>query len=1145
MNRRVLAVLILICFMVSAFSFTVSATVYPEKIDGPATLLKPVDGSVTKVKYNVLDGDGNPIDDSSVTWTSSSGLSIMPDGYVLLGKDTPNGTYTINAEVGGISAPAKTVEVKSGMFNDFSNVDNGYISTSQEIELDSSVKHVLTDFVLDFDFKASGWSSNKTVMYMKLSNQSNWSMMMYLQGHSSYTTYYLRFNDYSSGSLEQKKYQSSITYGTWANIKIAVDYIKEGKSSYDVYLNNNKIFSDITPDGSYTRLDKIQLYQNEFCMDNVKIYSGYQIENNISNKYLGISVSGEDNIGAPRSSAPVTSQYDIKNIFGTSLKSEASWSVTPASSGVSVNSTGLLEVGSDAQNGTYSVIAQVNGQNYTKEVQITNIDYTLSMVGSDGCVRDHTFGGESFVFETFDDYYIPVKSTWSLENPSAGVEISTTSDGKGVLTISSDASDGTYTVKAVALPEENMDNDTATKTFALSSATYSIDGPSDVTVSDSNHHYASYAVKSSIGNAVTQGVTWTSDHVYVLKDGRTVIYAGSPSTATISATYNGEIYTKDIAISSAASADVPVYTGVISYTGTDTMSVGEGINEKLLSATITEGGVPYDKADIAWSLVGVSADFSGQVSDVYVTGSKLYVVGQKSGSVTVCARVNKTNITENITITLKDAFTALDGSVLTIKGIENENIQVKHYKPASGSFIDAVFGISDSFITSNITIPIASTETTTNIDLSLSGMHKIVIENAAHETNEYTVLVNEDKLFYQSDTKTLLTDARINDYLDIYSTADMSLIQKTSLLYAGFDSDSKDKAIQLTEKNIDKYYAAVLLVDYLNGNISNLTDLNTEFTKLSIDTSWVDMLKNDVRKTVISSDMLVIISNLEGLKDEYILSALKTASKSNTKEAKPYLALCNSLKYNSADETAKNLIADAVSGNTYASISALLSAIDIVDITPDTGSYQGGSTKSGTVGSAPVSQTTIKPVTQQTVYNDVSSEHWAYNYINTLSQKNIVNGYDDNKFMPELNVTRAEFVKMLVETFNVPMQGSEPFADVNESDWFSKYLCGAYSAGLVLGDGEKFNPDNAITRQDAAVMIYRFAKYYGVSFETGNSIFVDNSAIADYAREAINALNTSNIINGMPDGTFAPVNNTTRAEAVKMIFSAMEKGGIR
>ena len=89
------------------------------------------------------------------------------------------------------------------------------------------------------------------------------------------------------------------------------------------------------------------------------------------------------------------------------------------------------------------------------------------------------------------------------------------------------------------------------------------------------------------------------------------------------------------------------------------------------------------------------------------------------------------------------------------------------------------------------------------------------------------------------------------------------------------------------------------------------------------------------------------------------------------------------------------------------------------------------------------------------------------------------------------------------------------------------------------GHGVSFRPNENITRQDASVMIYRFISHSGIKLEAGKLDFVDNDAISDYAKTAIESLLHSEIINGMPDGSFAPVNGTTRAEAAKMVYGML------
>ena len=214
------------------------------------------------------------------------------------------------------------------------------------------------------------------------------------------------------------------------------------------------------------------------------------------------------------------------------------------------------------------------------------------------------------------------------------------------------------------------------------------------------------------------------------------------------------------------------------------------------------------------------------------------------------------------------------------------------------------------------------------------------------------------------------------------------------------------------------------------------------------------------------------------------------------------------------------------------------------------GSSGGGKTQTGSIGSytPPVvsqGQQPSVPSEVKPVFKDVPENHWAHNYIKKLSDSGVVNGTSDNNFMPDANVTRAEYVKMLVEAFSVSKSSNVVFDDVSSTEWYAPYIAGAFDAGLVNGDGKKFKPNDYITRQDAAVIAYRFAKYFDYKFDIKETTFIDNNTIADYAVESIKALASSKIINGMPDGSFSPIGNATRAQAAKMICEILEIGGVR
>jgi len=170
-------------------------------------------------------------------------------------------------------------------------------------------------------------------------------------------------------------------------------------------------------------------------------------------------------------------------------------------------------------------------------------------------------------------------------------------------------------------------------------------------------------------------------------------------------------------------------------------------------------------------------------------------------------------------------------------------------------------------------------------------------------------------------------------------------------------------------------------------------------------------------------------------------------------------------------------------------------------------------------------------------FSDLSEALWAQDSIKKLASEGIVSGYKDNSFKPNKLVSREEFVTLLIRAFK--MYNSEAkcdFGDVEDSDWCYGYIASAVERQFVSGfeDGS-FGKGNSISRQDAATMLYRAGKAYGLYLDNVEVTFNDSEAIAEYANEAIGALNNSGVINGFEDGCFKPLESLTRAQAVKMI----------
>lgn len=170
--------------------------------------------------------------------------------------------------------------------------------------------------------------------------------------------------------------------------------------------------------------------------------------------------------------------------------------------------------------------------------------------------------------------------------------------------------------------------------------------------------------------------------------------------------------------------------------------------------------------------------------------------------------------------------------------------------------------------------------------------------------------------------------------------------------------------------------------------------------------------------------------------------------------------------------------------------------------------------------------------TTETGFSDISG-HWASENIIALSQQGIVSGDGDGTFRPQDSVTRAEFVTMISKAMKLSPGSGSQFNDVTANDWFYAYVYGAANARIVNGVSDtNFAPGNSITRQDAAVMIFRAS---GTENNGNVNSYSDNAMIADYAQEAVAALSAAGIVEGN-EGKFNPSNMITRAEAATLIY---------
>lgn len=176
--------------------------------------------------------------------------------------------------------------------------------------------------------------------------------------------------------------------------------------------------------------------------------------------------------------------------------------------------------------------------------------------------------------------------------------------------------------------------------------------------------------------------------------------------------------------------------------------------------------------------------------------------------------------------------------------------------------------------------------------------------------------------------------------------------------------------------------------------------------------------------------------------------------------------------------------------------------------------------------------------------------HWAQKEVEQLATKLLLEGREPGEFAPEAWLSRAELAAVLVRALVLPPagEGKTAFADVDGQEWYAPYVAAAREYGLAEGDEQgAFRPQGPVTREQLAVFLSRLLQYASVR-ETGNpdnglSRFADQARISPWAREAVAVMVQTGIIQGLPDGIFAPGEQASRAQAAVMLSRALKHMG--
>lgn len=180
-------------------------------------------------------------------------------------------------------------------------------------------------------------------------------------------------------------------------------------------------------------------------------------------------------------------------------------------------------------------------------------------------------------------------------------------------------------------------------------------------------------------------------------------------------------------------------------------------------------------------------------------------------------------------------------------------------------------------------------------------------------------------------------------------------------------------------------------------------------------------------------------------------------------------------------------------------------------------------------------------------FTDVASGSWYYDAVQYVYGRGMMNGTSASTFTPDAATTRGMIVTMLYRLENTPQTGASAFQDVASGQYYTQAVSWASENGIVSGYGDgRFGPDDSITREQMAVILYRYAQYKGASTAGAGSLagFADAGQVGSYAADAMSWAVSVGLINGVGNQTLAPRQSATRAQVAVILMRFCQSMGI-
>lgn len=183
------------------------------------------------------------------------------------------------------------------------------------------------------------------------------------------------------------------------------------------------------------------------------------------------------------------------------------------------------------------------------------------------------------------------------------------------------------------------------------------------------------------------------------------------------------------------------------------------------------------------------------------------------------------------------------------------------------------------------------------------------------------------------------------------------------------------------------------------------------------------------------------------------------------------------------------------------------------------------------------------PENRRAPFSDVKSADWFYEPIEYAYENGLMTGTSSNIFSPNLTTTRGMIVTILHRMEGEPAAKAAGFSDVQRSRYYAPAIDWASANGIVSGYGDGFfGPEDPITREQMASIMYRYSEYKGYDTSASSSLdrFKDGSSVSSYAREVMRWAVGSGLLSGRSEDTLVPQGQTTRAEAATILMRYCE-----